>query len=217
MKKLLLFIMCLWGTSSMAQELILPENDTSFKSEFKNGWEWAYIERDGFAVGLTNKKTSDDYGKYYTVGIQIVNLTDKPYTFDPSTVFAELLTKYGELATLEVYTSEGYQKKVKSDVKWSQFFNTLDYALYPAWNGGNSGYTYEVTDRIAADTKSTIERNKMKDHLRISEEGYLKKHTIHSGEGIYGYMNIKYKKGESMYINVPINGNDYLFSWNVKK
>ncbi|WP_454898269.1 hypothetical protein [Alloprevotella tannerae] len=57
----------------------------------------------------------------------------------------------------------------------------------------------------------------MEDDRKVREEGYLKKTTIHSGEGIVGYMNIKKQKGQAMMVVIPINGVDFKFKWDVGK
>ena len=57
----------------------------------------------------------------------------------------------------------------------------------------------------------------MNDEKNTKSQGYLKITTIHPNEGIIGYMNIKRKKGASMTVNIPINGQVYSFDWNVAK
>lgn len=55
------------------------------------------------------------------------------------------------------------------------------------------------------------------DDKKAKEQGYLKLNTIHAGEAIIGYMNIKRKRGCSMIVNIPINGKIYSFEWDVAK
>ncbi len=57
----------------------------------------------------------------------------------------------------------------------------------------------------------------MADERVIKEQGYLKKTTIHPGERIAGYMNIKRKKGNDLIVNILLNGCVYSFEWNVNK
>jgi hypothetical protein len=47
-------------------------------------------------------------------------------------------------------------------------------------------------------------------------QGYLKKNTIFNEQEIFGVVNIKYDKAETIYIRIPINGMTYSFSWNLK-
>ena len=45
----------------------------------------------------------------------------------------------------------------------------------------------------------------------------MKKNTIHPGETICGYMNIKRKKGKLMVVDIDICGCNYCFAWDVGK
>lgn len=167
----------------------------------------------------------------------IQNLTDSAYTFDPAIVRASLRNKYDEIFQLYVYTNEAYQKKIKR----SQTLTSVLYGLSAGLNAysagrqtsyvpsiGYGGYTYlkPVTtyNHTAASQANMLATNQMLiiGHLmekdrKIREEGYLKKTTIHSHEGIYGYMNIKRTKGKTMRIVIPINYTDYIFDWNITK
>ena len=52
---------------------------------------------------------------------------------------------------------------------------------------------------------------------KVKEQGYLKKTTIHPGESIVGYMNIKRKKGGLLTVEIPVGKDAYLFDWDVSK
>lgn len=41
--------------------------------------------------------------------------------------------------------------------------------------------------------------------------------TVHPGEGIIGYMNIKRKRGQMMTVNIPVGDSVYSFDWDVAK
>jgi hypothetical protein len=47
-------------------------------------------------------------------------------------------------------------------------------------------------------------------------QGYLKINTIPNGYRIIGYVNIPYKKGDSMTVTIPVDGTDYDFLWKCK-
>lgn len=51
----------------------------------------------------------------------------------------------------------------------------------------------------------------------IKEEGYLKRTTIYPGETISGYVNIEYKKGNAMIVNINVGEAIYSFPWNISK
>ena len=57
----------------------------------------------------------------------------------------------------------------------------------------------------------------MEKDKKAKEQGYLKINTIHPNEAIIGYLNIKRKRGTTMTINIPINGQVYSFDWDVTK
>lgn len=48
-------------------------------------------------------------------------------------------------------------------------------------------------------------------------QGYLKITTVHPGEGIIGYMNIKRERGQMMTVNIPVGDGVYSFEWDVTK
>ncbi len=51
----------------------------------------------------------------------------------------------------------------------------------------------------------------------VKEQGYLKKTTVHPGESIVGYMNIKRKKGKILTVNIAVDDCVYSFDWDVSK
>lgn len=238
MKKILLALLLVCASiSGFAQTIIPPENDSTFVSEFRDGDEWAVIARNGFVVGLGNKYVKDDYGKFYQIRIMVQNLTEDSYTFNPDTIYAGITKKDGTTETLRVYSNEAFQKKIKRQQAWASAL----YGLSAGLNAGMAGYqtsyvttrsyngytytqpvtTYNSTAAYQANMAATAQLmvlgKQMELDKRIREEGYLKKTTIHPSEGILGYMNVKREKGKSMRVVIPINGEDYVFLWDVTK
>lgn len=87
---------------------------------------------------------------------------------------------------------------------------------------GSSTSTTTSYNGLAAYQAQVIASNRMADYEKslLSErqaknEGYLKKTTIHPGQSISGYINIKRVKGVSMNIIIDINGAKYNFPWNI--
>ena len=70
---------------------------------------------------------------------------------------------------------------------------------------------------IAATTQIITLSKLMADDCNTKSQGYLKKNTIHPGEGIVGYINIKRKRGTSMTVNIPIDEHVFSFDWDVTK
>ena len=242
--KSLIFHLLLWVCLFMsiplrmnAQSVMKPENDSTFITEFRDGDEWAVIARHGFVVGLNNKYIYDDYGKFYQLTIRIRNLTENPYTFDPDTVSAFLVNKRNDTIALKVYSSEGFQKKIRRTQAWNRVLAGISAGLEAGTSGyetsyvsrtGVGGYSYlqpisgySHSEAAQAHALSGIQLylldKEMEADRRTREEGYLKKTTIHPGESILGFINVKRKKGLEMRVVIPLIGWHYVFDWDVSK
>lgn len=109
-------------------------------------------------------------------------------------------------------------------------YGTGGYA-YGGYSGTGSYYGNSTTtsttvnyDAAAAYQAQVIARNRMANYENallqdraIKQEGYLRKTTIHPGESIQGYVNIKRVNGVSMTVVVDIDGAKYKFPWNVSQ
>ena len=231
-----IFMLCL-ASSLKAQTIVIADNDTTVMSEYNDGRIWAYRQIGDFVVGMTNYEAKDDYGKYYQIAIFIKNLGESLITFDPDKVTSSLYTKRGNTLDLQVYTYEEYMKKVKKAQAWSMALLGFSAGM----NAGMAGYqtTYTTTygasgmpytqvhttynyaavsaANMAASTQMITLSKLMSDDRNTKSQGYLKITTVHPGEGIIGYMNIKKKKGQMMTVNTPIGDNVYRFDWDVTK
>lgn len=221
----ILSIIILWclASSIKAQTFIKAENDTTVMSEYNDGRIWAYRQIGDFVVGMTNYEEKDDYGKYYQVAIFIKNLGEESVTFDPNRVTSSLYTKRGDKLALQVYTYDEYMKKVKNAQAWSMALLGVSAGL----NAGMAGYqtTYTTTynyaaasaANMAATTQMMTLSKLMADDRNTKSQGYLKITTVHPGEGIIGYMNIKRKRGLTMKVNIPVDEKVFSFDWDVMK
>lgn len=235
MKFILVLILSCFSIIGYAQNFIISDNDSTITTEYIDGKLWAYRHMNGCIVGLTCYETKDDYGKYYQIQLYINNLNSQSITFDPNEVNASLVNKRGDIISLEVYTNEEFQKKVKRTQNWAMAL----YGFSAGLNAGSAGYStsYSTTyspngyayttmtthynpnaayqANLAANAQITAYGKMMADERITKEQGYLKKNTIHLNEGIVGYMNIKRKKGHILTIKIPINGYVYSFELNV--
>ena len=206
-------------------------------SEYNDGRIWAYRQIGDFVVGMTNYEAKDNYGKYYQIAIFIKNLGEESVIFDPDMVMSSLYTKRGDVLGLQVYTYDEYMKKVKSAQALSMALLGFSVGL----NAGMAGYqtTYATSYRpggvpytqvqttynhaaaaaanLAAATQIMSFSKMMADDRNTKSLGYLKITTVHPGEGIIGYMNIKRKRGTSMTVNIPIDEKVFSFDWDVMK
>ena len=237
MKKLLLLFFAFSVTLAHAQDFLAAENDTTVLTEYNDGRLWAYRQIGNYVVGMTNYVDKDDYGKNYQILIFIKNLSETSFLFDPSLITSTLENKSGETEEMKVYTYERYMKKVKNQQAWAMALTGFAAGM----NAGSAGYqtTYTTTygagrvpytqvhttynyaaasaANMAATTQMMTLSKMMSDDKKTISQGYLKLTTIHPDEGIIGYMNIKYRKGVRLTINIPIEGNVYSFDWDVAK
>lgn len=237
MRSIFIISILFLASSLNAQTIIKADNDTTVMSEYNDGRIWAYRQIGDFVVGMTNYEAKDDYGKYYQIAIFIKNLSDSSITFNPDKVTSSLYTKKGDTLDLQVYTFDEYMKKVKRAQAWSMALLGFSAGL----NAGMAGYqtTYTTTygagrmpytqvhttynyaaasaANIAATTQMMTLGKLMEDDRNTKSQGYLKITTVHPGEGIIGYMNIKRKKGTSMTVNIPIDEIVFSFDWDVMK
>ena len=225
---LLLVFMFFWG-GLQAQRFMNNDMDTTVIMEYNNGYLWIYRGAGDFVVGMTNNEEQDDYGSYYQISIFVNNLGGETFTFNPEDISSTLWTKRGDSLALEVYTYDEYMKKVNRSQAWAMALTSFSAGL----NAGTAGYstsflpngmpisTYNAAAASAANMAAQAQimtLGKMQEYDRkAKEEGYLRITTLHPNEAIVGYMNIKRKRGVSMTINIPVNGQVFSFDWDVTK
>lgn len=237
MRKLLMAFLLGITFSAEVQNYVIAENDTTVLTEYNDGRLWAYKQYGDYVVGMTTYLDKDDYGKNYQIVIFIKNLGETSALFDPSLVTSMLTNKYGEREDLKVYTYERYMKKVKNQQAWSMALMGFSAGM----NAGMAGYqttytttygaagvpytqahtTYNYAAASAANMTATTQMmslsKMMSDDKKTISQGYLKKNTINPDEGILGYMNIKYNKGNVMTVRIPVGDYIYSFDWDVSK
>lgn len=236
MRNILIISLLFMFVNIQAQTFIKLDNDTVI-TEYVDGRLWAYRHIGNFVVGMTNYEEKDDYGKYYRIHIYINNLSQESITFNPEEVTSSLLTKKNDTIDLIIYSHEQFMKKVTQAQTLVLALTSISTGL----NAGMAGYstthttTYSANgmpythisrhyNAAAASTANMVAQTQiltlgkmMEEEKKTKEQGYLKINTIHSGEAIVGYMNIKHKRGTTMTINIPINGHVYSFDWDVTK
>lgn len=119
MRYVLVLILSCFSIIGYAQNFVISDNDSTITTEYIDGKLWAYRYLNGYVVGLTCYEAKDDYGKYYQMQIYISNQNSQSVTFDPNEVNAHLINKKGDTISLEVYTNEEFQKKVKRTQNWA--------------------------------------------------------------------------------------------------
>ena len=228
-----LLLLCLF---SISQAQTFATSDTTIVTEYREGKLWAFRDIDNIIVGLTAYEAKDSYGKYYQINVFVKNATDKSILLNPDEIHAQLVNKRNDTISLEVYTNEEFQKKITRSQNWAMALTAFSSGL----NAGMAGYTTSYSTSYAggipymsvtttynpsaayqanmASTNHIIALGKMMEGDKINKEhGYLKMTTLHSSEGLIGYMNIKFKKGQLLTVNIPLNGQLYSFAWDVRK
>lgn len=237
MNRLFFIMSFLLSPYIMWAQTFISENDTTSFVEYNDGKQWAYRNIDGITVGMTNEEYKDDYGKYYQVGFFINNNQDSTLTFNPEEVFADLLSNKGDTISLEVYTNEKFQKKIKKAQTWAMIL----YGFSAGLNAASAGYTttystsyspngYAYTSinnsydanaayqaNMAANMQLQTLGDRMKSDRAVREQGYLKLNSIHPGDAIIGYMNIKHKKGKQLLVSINIGARTFSYLWDVEK
>lgn len=102
MKFILAFVLMCLPAWVGGQTFLRNDNDTSVVTEYLDGKLWAYRNNGGLIVGMTNEEISDDYGRYYQIGIIINNQRDTSVIFNPEEVYSSLVKKNGDTITLDV-------------------------------------------------------------------------------------------------------------------
>ena len=237
MKKILFFVLMGLSISVHAQEFNTTGNDTTTFTEYNDGLLWAYRQIDNYVVGMTNNVSKDDYGKNYQIQIFIKNISNSSVTFDPERVTSTLYDKYGDTTEMKVYSYERYMKKVKNQQAWAMALTGFAACMNAGMAGYQTTYTksyapgripytqvsttynYSAASaaNMAASTQMMTLGMMMKDDKKTISQGYLRKTTIHPDEGIIGYMNIKYRKGQRMTVNIPVGSEVFSFDWDVEK
>lgn len=237
MNRLFLIISFLLSPYIIWAQTFISENDTTAFVEYNDGKQWVYRNIDGITVGMTNEEFKDDYGKYYQISFFISNNQDSTLTFNPEEVFADLLSNKGDTISLEVYTNEKFQKKIKKAQTWAMIL----YGFSAGLNAASAGYTttystsyspngYAYTSinnsydanaayqaNMAANMQLQTLGDRMKNDRVVREQGYLKLNSIHPGDAIIGYMNIKHKKGKQLLVSINIGARTFSYLWDVEK
>ena len=70
---------------------------------------------------------------------------------------------------------------------------------------------------MMADQQITSLSGMFEQERNIKRQGYLKKTTIHPDEILFGYMNIKRKKGKLLIVDMDIDNSSFGYTWDVEK
>lgn len=222
-----------------AQKFVTENTDSTVVTEYNNDRLWAYQNIDGITVGMASGVIKDDYDTYYQIGLFICNNDDSEITFQPEKVYAKFLANKGDTTDLEVYTFEELKKKVKraqtlstiiggiagglvgglaSASTGTRVYNTFfpsdgkaDYSVGVVYNTNDENQSNEAVN-MPVQTIGTMLQNKRS----IRDVGYLKLNTIHPGSAILGFMNVKFKQGRRLRLEVAVGNRTFSYLWDIE-
>lgn len=111
------------------------------KTEYKNGEEWPYYNKNGIIVSMTNNEVRD-YGRYYQISMIIVNNSLFPIEFDPNNITASMIDVKNMVSIIKVLSAEEYMKKVKRSQNWAMALNGLAEGIAAS----GAGYSTSTTN-----------------------------------------------------------------------
>lgn len=234
MKKIVLFIMMMLPVAVFGQKS--EDSITSF-TEYRDGLLWKYSVKGNIIVGTTCYEFLDEYGKYYQLAIYIKNEGEDSFIFQPDGISAILKSTEDKTNPLLVYSYDQYMRKIQRRQNWSMALNSFAVgmnagmagqkrAYVSGWSPGTGIYSgmvsyYDSDAALSASIQGSIYLDHLKEKYSIDRKtkssGYLRTNTIHSGEEILGYVNIKRKRGRSIEVIIPANGFKFDYRWNLDK
>ncbi len=212
---------------SVADKTLLletPEPD-EIKTEYRNGIAWPYYNKNGIIVGVSNSMT-DYIGDYREIGIFIVNKSMTNIDIDPAMIDVYSV-KNGKRKDYKLVGADEYDKKIMKVKKRNAKRAVKNKAVVEKEreNNVNSNLGAQVFNAGTSNTLKEFQRRmcemKVLDddtHMRYAEKlpedlGYLERTTVHPGEIVSGYLYTSDSKAADLFVNVQINGIDYLFEW----
>lgn len=209
------FTLSILGKQAYGQEFVNVDNNAAIHSEYNNGFKWTYIPSDNYVVGMTIYVDKNDYGKFYQMALMVYNKTEESITFDPENITA-VLTKKEKEKDLLVYSFKKFTKKMNSH-------NVALAIAYGFSSGVNIGSATANNPSMASalnmmNTATIMNMGRsMNLSVKANQQGYWQITTVHPDESLVGYMNIDFKRGEILVVRVPVAGEVFTFTWDLKK
>jgi len=139
--------------------------------------------------------------------------------------------KKGKRTDMEFMSADDYDKKIykkkventkkqlkqKAVVSIEREDNVNENLGASVFDAGTSNTLKTFQERIIK-LKKLVERNRMRYADREHEDlGYLERTTVHPGEVVSGFLYTDDKKVDDLFVNVRVNGIDYLYEWKSDK
>lgn len=203
---------------------------SEIKTEYKNGVAWPYYNKNGLIVGVSNSIVKEEIGNVREIGVFIVNKSMINVDIDPAKV-AVYYVKKGDRSDMEFMSADDYDKKIykkkkknakkelkkKAVVTIEREDNVNENLGASVFDAGTSNTLKTFQDRMIK-LNALVEENRMHYADREHEDlGYLERTTVHPGEVVSGFLYTDDKKVDDLFVNVNVNGIDYLYEWKAEK
>jgi len=200
------------------------------KTEYKNGVAWPYYNKNGLIVGASSSAGKEDIGNVREIGVFLVNKSMMNVDIDPANIKVYYVKK-GKRTDMEFMSADDYDKKIykkkventkkqlkqKAVVSIEREDNVNENLGASVFDAGTSNTLKTFQERIIK-LKKLVERNRMRYADREHEDlGYLERTTVHPGEVVSGFLYTDDKKVDDLFVNVRVNGIDYLYEWKSDK
>ena len=211
------------------QPILEAPQPNEILTEYKNGVAWPYYNKNGLIVGVSNAMV-DDIGSYREIGVFIVNKSMNNIDIDPAQIEVYSLKgkKRKDYELVEVNEYDDKIKKLKKKnaklkvkhkaVVETERENNVNANLgAKVFNAGTSNTLKEFQKRIC-NLRTIGGNNRMRYSEKMPEDlGYLERTTVHPGEVVSGYLYTSDRKAVDLYVNLKIDGINYLFNWKEDK
>lgn len=200
----------------------IEPKETELRSEHKNGVKWLYYLKNGLVVGVT-RTVSEEIGSHCRLDFFILNKSMNNVDIDPDNIKAYAIK--GEkkrdfmFMPYEVYTKEKEKVEKKRAMAVMGGKVVVDSAPVDITIMNLGG---DVVRRrtVQEFQEEMLKRNELSDCApvyhednKIADIEYIRRTTIHPGEGVYGFLLTDNKKTDLFFIEMVINGITYKYKW----
>lgn len=200
------------------------------KTEYKGGVAWHYYNKNGLIVGVSNS-IQKELGGYREIGIFVVNKSMVNVDLNPDNVQVYDMKK-GRRTDFKIVGVDEYDKKIlkqKKKIAKRDKHPTKVAVVYEHENNVNANLGAQEFGVGTSNTVKTFQErmvtlkeisgeNRYQYAERLPEDlGYLERTTVHPGEIVSGFIYTSSRKTEDLFVNITINGIDYLFEWKTPK
>lgn len=200
-----------------------------------DGIPWLSYTINGLTISMAIQ-LSKEYGRYHEVSLIIDNATFDTMVIEPSNDITAFSSKSAtELSSSHdsrfVFSYDAYMQKVKNKQAWeavalavSSAAAGVSSAMVPnSVNVSVNGHTAFINSYgnnisiFVPDLDFAGVAEDWTDDRTIIQKGYLKKNTVHPGEIISGYFNIKNEYDNYLVVHYNFNGVQIPFYWDVSE